>query len=258
MHMLITAYVVIYLLVFITGTCIGSFLNVVIYRVPRGINIAKGRSFCPNCRNTLTARDLVPLASFGLLRGRCRFCGEPISPRYPLVESIGGALAVLSVLVYWLTPQALLVFAAVCILTVVTFIDIDTQEIPYTLNIILTVLGVIAVFMFPEAGWLSHIIGIFCFAVPMIIINLIVADSFGGGDIFLVAACGLFLGWQNMIVAAFIGIITGGIFAAGLLISGTKGRKDHFAFGPFLSLGIGAAMFAGNQIINWYLGIFGF
>lgn len=257
MHMLILAYGVIYLLVFMTGICIGSFLNVVIYRVPRGINIAKGRSFCPKCNNILTARDLVPLASFGLLRGRCRFCGERISARYPVVESIGGALAVLSVAVYWLTPQALVVFAASCILTAVTFIDIDTQEIPYTLNIIMTCLGVLAVFLFPEAGWGAHIIGMFCISVPMIIVNFIVADSFGGGDIFLVAAAGLFLGWQNMLAAAFIGIIGGGIYGIYLLAGKKKGRKDHFAFGPFLSVGIGAAMFAGNDIVDLYLKIFG-
>lgn len=256
--MLIVAYVVIYLLVFIIGICIGSFLNVVIYRVPLGLNIAKGRSFCPKCNNTLTARDLVPLASFGLLRGHCRFCGGKIAARYPLVELVGGILAVICVLTFWLTPQALLVFAATCILTVITFIDIDTQEIPYTLNIILTVLGIIAIFIFPEAGWLSHIIGIFCISVPMIIANFIIPSSFGGGDIFLVAACGLFLGWQGILVGTFIGIIGGGIYGVYLLVGKKKGRKEHFAFGPFLSFGIAVAMFAGSNIVSWYLGFFGF
>jgi len=226
--------------------------------VPRGLNIAKGRSFCPKCNNIIKARDLVPLASFCLLRGHCRFCGDSISSRYPLVEFMGGLMAILSVWVFWFTPSALLVFGVTCILILITFIDIDTQEIPYTLNIILMVFGVLAIFVFPQLGWLSHVVGIFCIAVPMIIINLIVADSFGGGDIFLCVACGLFLGWQNMLVATFIGIVLGGIYGVYLLAKKKKEKKEHFAFGPFLAFGITIAMFWGRSIIEAYLGIFSF
>ena len=194
------AYAVIYAFAFLFGICIGSFLNVLIYRVPRGINVAKGRSFCPRCNNTLLARDLVPLVSFGLLGGRCRFCGAKISWRYPIIEALGGMLGILSVMFWFISWQALLIFAATCVLLTISFIDYDTQEIPDVLNIVLMGMAVAAIFLFPEISIISRIIGFFEISVLMIIINLIKKESFGGGDIKLCAAAGFFLGWQNMLL----------------------------------------------------------
>ena len=255
--MLAVAYGVIYLFVFIFGICIGSFLNVLIYRIPLHINIAKGRSFCPKCGNTLLARDLVPLFSFLVLRGRCRFCGDPISPRYPLVESLGGAASIVSVIVWGMTWHALIAFAACCVLVTVAFIDIDTMEIPDSMHVALIVLGICAVFAVPMPALVSRLIGIVAVSVPMILLDLIIKDSFGGGDIKLCAACGFLLGWRALIVGTFIAIIGGGIYGIYLLASKKKDRKGHFAFGPFLAAGMAVALFVGDAIWYAYLGSFG-
>lgn len=267
------AYAIIYGFVFLTGIVIGSFLNVLIYRIPIEINIARGRSFCPNCKNALLARDMVPLVSFALLRGHCRFCGKKISGRYPLVEFLGGVLAVMSVLFFWFSWQALLAFAVSCILLTVAFIDWDTQEIPNILSIIILGLGIVTTVLtltgvfggagmtmtgFDNAGIISRLIGMVEISLPMLLMNLIIKDSFGGGDIKLCAACGFFLGWRSMLVGAFLGIIAGGIYGIYLLAGRKKGGKEHFAFGPFLSFGITVALFAGNTVWESYLAIFNF
>jgi leader peptidase (prepilin peptidase)/N-methyltransferase len=255
--MLVVAYAVVYGFVFLFGICIGSFLNVLIYRIPLNLNPAKGRSFCPNCHNKLLPRDLVPLFSFIVLRGRCRFCGCRISPRYPLVETIGGVEALLAVFVYGLTLQALIVFAALCVLTTVAFIDIDTQEIPDRMHIVLLGLGICAVFAMPEVALMSRIIGIFAVSVPMILLDLIVKGSFGGGDIKLCAACGFLLGWRALLVGTFIAVIGGGVYGVFLLATKKKGRKAHFAFGPFLALGMAVGLLTGDAIWYAYLAAFG-
>ncbi|MEG0157563.1 MAG: prepilin peptidase [Anaerovoracaceae bacterium] len=254
--MLILAYGTIYAWVFTLGACIGSFLNVVIYRLPLNLNIAKGRSFCPRCNHTLQGRDLVPLVSFVLLRGRCRFCKAKISGRYFLVEALGGILAVICLKHFWLTPQAGLAFCVLMILLAITFIDLDIQEIPDSLNLILFLLGICGIFLFGEVSLSSRIIGFFEISLPMLLMNFVIKDSFGGGDIKLCAACGFLLGWQGMLIAAFIGILTGGIYGVYLLAGRKKGRKDHFAFGPFLALGIGISLLWGQDLWQLYLGLF--
>jgi len=218
--------------------------------------VAKGRSFCPRCNNTLLARDLVPLVSFGLLGGRCRFCGAKISWRYPIIEALGGMLGILSVMFWFISWQALLIFAATCVLLTISFIDYDTQEIPDVLNIVLMGMAVAAIFLFPEISIISRIIGFFEISVLMIIINLIKKESFGGGDIKLCAAAGFFLGWQNMLVAAFIAIVAGGIYGIILLATKKKNKQEHFAFGPFLAAGIAISMYMGSLIWQSYLGLF--
>lgn len=256
MEQLYIAYGVIYSFVLVAGICIGSFLNVLIYRIPKKENFAAGRSYCPACGHTLKALDLVPVISFIFLRGKCRYCGNKISFRYPLVELLGGAMALCSVASFGLTWQTAVVFVVSCVLLVIAFIDIDTMEIPNGLVLIILVLAVVSLVWFRDITWLSGVIGFFSIALPMQLMNFIIKDSFGGGDIKLCAACGLLLGWQNMLAAALIALITGGVYGVYLMISKKKDRKDHFAFGPFLSFGIIVALFAGNFLIYSYLTIF--
>lgn len=256
MGQLYIAYGVIYGFILIAGICIGSFLNVLIYRIPANISFAKGRSFCPACEHELKAVDLVPVVSFLFLKGKCRYCGNKISFRYPLIELLGGALALCSAFRFGFTWQTAVVFAFSCILLVIAFIDIDTMEIPNGLVLALLVLALVSLLWFRDVPWLSALIGLAEISLPMLLMNLIIKDSFGGGDIKLCAACGLMLGWQQMLAAALIALITGGIYGGYLLIAKKKDRKDHFAFGPFLSVGIIIALFAGNILINSYLSIF--
>ena len=209
---------------------------------------------------------MVPIFSYLLLRGKCRTCKAPISPRYPLVETLGGVSAVLCLWRFggtgegWfqLTPSVILVFAFLSVLTVVAFIDIDTMEIPNGLVLAAACCGIISLFVFPEITLLSKIIGVFSVSVPLLVLTLLIPGAFGGGDIKLMAACGLFLGWQLSLVSLFLAILTGGLYGGILLATGKKGKKEHFAFGPFLCGGMAAAFFFGKEILSWYLGFFQF
>ena len=249
-----------WILLFIFGMCFFSFLNVVIYRVPKKISFAGGRSFCPSCKNQLKGRDMVPVFSYLFLRGRCRYCGSKISLRYPLVELLGGISAVFCMYcfgnvtdgVFRFSVQPVLIFLFLAVLTAVAFIDLDTMEIPNGLVLAAAVCGLASIPFFPEISWISRIIGIFSVSVPLLVITLLIPGAFGGGDIKLMAACGLILGWQLSYLAAFLAIVTGGIYGIYLLAARKKDRKDHFAFGPFLCVGMAVSVFWGQAILKWY------
>ena len=267
--MIYTIYAILYFIIFVFGAVIGSFLNVLIYRIPRKLNFVKGFSFCPNCEHRLYPKDLIPIISYLSVGRKCRYCGEPISSRYMMVEIITGLLFVISYAAFmdpfaFLTPKyaslaavaGILYFIVLCILLVITYIDNDTMEIPDSLNIAILVCGILAIWLGPEIPILSRVIGLFAISVPLFLIAFFIGGAFGGGDVKLMAAAGFFLGWQNAIVATFIGIVIGGVYGVILLAKRKKGRKEHFAFGPALCIGIAIAMFAGTNIINWYLSFF--
>ena len=140
------------------------------------------------------------------------------------------------------------------ILIAISIIDARTMEIPIYLNISIFILGIFSMWTVGGLTILERIIGFFCVSLLMFFIVLAVPGGFGGGDIKLMAAAGFFLGWKLTIVAFFIGLVFGGAYGAILLIGKKKGRKDHFAFGPFLSIGLIAAAIIGNQLLAWYLG----
>lgn len=259
-------YVVWYCCLFVFGTVIFSFLNVVIYRTPQKLSFAKGRSFCPKCHHTLHAPDLVPLFSWLFLGGKCRYCKEPISKRYPLVESIGGICAVLCSWKYVdpLAPagisvlQALICFYMCALLTVIAFIDWDTMTILDSTNIAVLLGGIAAGFVFKDITWLERLIGLFCISLPMYILVLVKEGAFGGGDIKLFAALGVFFGWKLTILLFFFSVILGGCYAVVGLMKKTKQRNEHFAFGPYICVSALIVMMAGNEILNWYMGYLGF
>ena len=247
---------------FLLGAALFSFMNVVAWRLPRGMDPLQGRSVCPQCGHTLGAPDLVPVFSWLLLRGRCRHCGARIPVRYFLVEVLGGVLALgctrrfgtalsLTQGLFGMSWAALTALAVCGILLSVALIDAETQLIPNRLNLALAVCGVVGTLLSP-AGWLSHLIGAFCVSVPMLLLCLAIDGAFGGGDIKLMAAAGLFLGWQNTLLAMFLGILGGGLYGIWLLAAKRADKKDHFAFGPFLCAGIVIAMLFGEPILQWY------
>lgn len=249
-------YIIIAVYIFIIGMCTGSFLNVVIYRVPLGISVAKGRSFCPKCGHSLSYKDLVPLFSWVFLKRKCRYCKEPISGRYALVEVLGGVFALMSYLRFGFNIWTVFSFMAVMVLTAIAFIDFDTLEIPNGLTLCIIIPIIFSIILYPQVSIPDRVAGFFIVSVPMLIITLIIPDSFGGGDIKLIAVCGVLLGAKNVILATFIALLFGGAYGIWLLKSQKAGRKSHFAFGPFLSIGITVALFWGEQIINRYLSIF--
>jgi leader peptidase (prepilin peptidase)/N-methyltransferase len=213
----------------------------------------KGRSFCPKCEHRLAPADLVPILGWVLLKGRCRYCGEKISPRYPAVEAICGAAGVLLCIHLPQLPYAALCFAVFCTLLAMALIDADTQTIYDGMNIALGALAVLSIWLGPEIPLLDRLIGLAAASVPLFVISLIKEGAFGLGDVFLMVAAGFLLGWQRVLAALIIGIIIGGVYGSCALAVRKKGRRDHFAFAPCLAAGIFVSLLCGNEIIDWYL-----
>jgi len=250
---------IIFTLIFIIGICVGSFMNVVISRLPvKGAFLSKKRSECPACHQQIRWYDLIPIISWIILKGRCRSCGEKISPLYPLVELTTALLTVAAFWRFGLTHSYyfIIVFGVTAVLLAISVIDFQTTEIPDSLIIAIGVFAIAAIWFNPDVSLLSRFIGFFAISLPLLIIAVIVAGAFGGGDIKLMAACGFLLGWQGALLAFFIAIMIGGSYALFLMISGKRKRGEHIVFGPALCSGAAISLFYGNEIISWYLGAF--
>ena len=244
------------LLLFLLGACFFSFLNVIVWRTPRGESLVHGRSHCPACGRVLTPWELVPCFSFLALRGKCYGCGSKIPTRDFWVEVLGGVLFLgCNVRFGLMTGRALLAFALLFILTVVALMDWDTMEIYDRFHVLILGCAVISLWLFPEISLTERLIGCVCVSAPMFALAMIVPGGFGGGDIKLMFVLGAFLGWKNILLTAFFGVVGGGAYGALLLKKKKAGRKDQFPFGPFLCAGAGAALFFGNEILNWYISL---
>lgn len=243
--------------VFVVGLCFGSFLNVVIWRTPQGLSFAKGRSFCPHCHHTLVWYDLIPLVSWLILRGKCRSCKEPISIRYPLIECASGVLALWCFSHYGFTWDTILVFIIALLLLAVAMIDLDTMLIPNGLLLTMLIPIIILCMLHPEVVFLDRFIGCFSIALPMYILTLLIPNCFGGGDIKLLAVCGIVLGWKLSILAIFIAILLGGFYACYLLISKKAQKSSHIAFGPYICVGVFISLLYGIDLITAYFSFFG-
>lgn len=248
-------YILIYLIIFLYGIVIGSFLNVCIYRLPKGENIATVGSHCMTCNHKLAWYDLFPLFSFIFLGGKCRYCKTKLSPQYPIIEGINGVFYVLIFLINGLTIESIIYSLTFSALLVLSVIDWRTYEIPFGINIFIFVMGVIITTM-DYPNWLSHLIGMVLVSGFLFIIILATSGrGMGGGDMKLMAAAGLLLGWKNILLAFFLGCLFGSVIHLSLMKFAGKGRQ--LAFGPYLAAGILVAMLYGEQLINWYLGFFG-
>lgn len=252
-----TITVMILTLFMLYGAVIGSFLNVCIYRIPINISVAKGRSYCPSCNHTIYKRDLIPIVSYLMLKGKCRNCGSHISFRYTAVELLTAVLFGIAYLVLGLNLYTVLVCLMVSALIVVSFIDLDTGEIPDRFHIIigtLAVVNLINVYIttYDIKSLIPFLIGFFAISVPMLIIAYF-TGGFGGGDIKLMGVAGLFLGWQNVILAFLVGAMLGAVYGAFLLATKKAGAKATFSFGPHLCIGIYVSALWGTNIINAYL-----
>ncbi len=245
---------VIYSIIFIFGIIIGSFLNVCIYRIPNKNDIVIERSHCMSCGNVLKWYELIPVFSFLIQKGRCRHCGSRISRQYPLVEVVNGILYVGIFIVCGFTIGSILFCMCASILLVISVIDWRTYEIPMGCNILVGVLGIIHLFL-DLAHWYQYVIGFFVVSGLFLIIYLVTRGrGIGGGDIKLMAAAGLLLGWQEALLALVIGAVAGSVIH--LTLMKIKKKENILAFGPYLSLGIFISMLFGNRIIDWYLQFF--
>lgn len=242
-----------YIFIFIFGIVIGSFLNVCILRIPKHETIVTERSHCMSCGYQLSWYDMVPVFSWLFLGGKCRKCKAPISPQYPIVEAINGVLYVLIFLVEDFSLEAVLYCLLASALLVLSVIDWRTYEIPVGINIFILILGILRVIT-DYRNWWNYLIGFLCVSIFLYLLFLISKGrAIGGGDIKLMAAAGLLLGWKLIILAFLLGCILGAIIH---LIRMRVSKADHvLAMGPYLSLGIFIAALWGNQWIGWYLSL---
>jgi leader peptidase (prepilin peptidase)/N-methyltransferase len=259
--------IMIYILTILFGSIIGSFLNVCIYRIPRNLSIISPSSRCPSCQSPIRPYDNIPIISYIILRGRCRYCKTPISPRYPLVESLN---AILYGLIIWrlgLGWHTLILFAFISSLIVITFIDLDFQIIPDSITLTGIPVGLIgASLILPDpflrgekVGFINSIAGIVSGGGIFLMIALVGEKVFGqeamgGGDIKLMAMIGAFLGWKSILLTTFAASLIGSIAGIIFMILTKKGRGLKIPFGPFLALGAFVSLFFGQDILYLYIG----
>ena len=218
--------VCLYILSALCGLVAGSFLNVCIYRLPRGEFFSKNRSFCPNCKAPIKAYDNIPVLSYIILRGKCRSCGERISPRYPFVELLTCALWVGNYAAFGIDGMTIVYDITVAVLIVAAFVDLDTFEIPDSGIITLLILGAITFAPFGGVSWQDKLIGCACVSVPMLIVCLLIVCLFGGmgfGDVKLYFVLGLLLGWQKILVVFLLSVVSGAVVSVVYLV--IKRRK---------------------------------
>ncbi len=240
--------------IFILGLLIGSFLNVCIWRLPREESIIRPGSHCPACSTALGARDLVPVLSWIFLRGKCRYCAEKISARYPLVELLTGGLFLWCALHYGLTPAmgAALVFST--FMVAITFIDLDHQIILDGMLILLAILGLGLQWWTGAVGMVSMLIGAGVGGGLLLALAILSGGGMGGGDVKFAAALGFWLGWPGTLLGLFLGFVLGGLISGFLLVFRLRGRKDFIPFGPFIAIGAWITLLYGKKILDWYFG----
>ena len=250
--------VIMALFAFVFGAVVGSFLNVCIYRMPLDQSVVSPGSRCVGCGTAIRWYDNIPVISWLLLRGRCRFCQAPFSFRYPLVELITAVLSLLLFMKYGLSPSYGVMFLFCAALIVITFIDFDHQIIPDELSLPGIVLGFISSFFLPEPGWISSLLGAVAGWGSLALIFygylwLTGREGMGGGDAKLLAMMGAFLGLQAIPFIIFASSLVGTV--AGLSIMAVQRKDRHLAipFGPYLALGALLYIFVGPQLIQWYL-----
>lgn len=249
----------VYILAGLVGLCVGSFLNVVIYRVPNGMSVAMPPSHCPKCNYELKWYDNVPVLSYIFLGGKCRSCKEPISFRYTAVEILNALLWLCAVWVFWEKSivYACIVAVASSVLVCVAFIDLEHQLIFDRFVIILAVLGVGALFFEPNMPWYEHLIGFGVSTATFMAVYfgaqlVFKKEALGGGDVKLAMAMGLFIGWKNFLFSMLISSIVASVVLL-ILQKVSKGEKGkEYPFAPFLVLGFLVAIFLGDIVVNAY------
>lgn len=243
------------------GSCMGSFLNVCIYRLPRNISIVFPRSQCPGCKKLIAWYDNIPVLSFALLRRKCRRCGSKIAFRYLFVEILTGLLVLFLFSNYGVSIDFVVYTVLFCSLIVVTFIDVDYQEIPDSISITGIFVGLLVSALYPRLqgangnleGFLSSLTGALAGGASIYLVGVIGKaifrkEAMGGGDVKLLAMIGAFLGWKMAIITFFAAPFLGSVVGIAVKI---KTGQSLIPYGPFLSLAGFIALFWGNDILMW-------
>lgn len=257
--------VIIKIFVFILGLLIGSFLNVCIYRIPNNESISMPPSHCMSCNTRLKWKDLFPVLSYVSTRGKCRYCGEKISPRYALVELLTAILFLIVFNLFGLATSTIYYLVLVSILIVITFIDIDHYIIPDKILVFGLIFSLIFNILFKEVELKQSIPAlILCGGGMWILISIIEfiikKECMGGGDIKLFGVMGFFLGIKGGLLTIILSIYVGALYGLGLMIYRRikdKEKNSMIPYGPFISIAAIIVILYGNNIINWYLSIIG-
>jgi leader peptidase (prepilin peptidase)/N-methyltransferase len=250
------------LVAFIFGSCIGSFLNVCIYRLPASKSILFPPSSCPECGESIRPYDNIPIISFLWLKGKCRRCQSTISIRYPLVELMGGLFAICVYLKFGLTLEAVIYYIFIAALLVITFIDVDHRIIPDAISLPGIPLGFLASFFVSEITYKESLIGLLAGGGSLLLVawtySLIAKkEGMGGGDIKLLAMIGAWVGWKGVLLTIFAASAIGTLSGLLVMFKSKKNMKLAIPFGPFLSIGAIIHLFFGKELIFWYFYTFG-
>ena len=241
----------------VAGAAVGSFLNVLICRIPEGKSIVYPSSHCPKCSHPIRFYDNIPLISYLVLRGRCRDCREKISLRYPLVEAL---TALMSFLLFWkfgLSTKYLFSFIFTAALIVITFIDLDLQIIPDVITLPGIPLFFLAAVFFMDVKVMEALLGILngggcLFAIAFLYELITKREGMGGGDIKLLAMMGAFLGWKSLFFILFASSLLGAVVGISTMIAKGKDMKYAVPFGPFLSAAAVAYLFVGVDVMEYF------
>ncbi len=254
-------YIMFYPIVFFYGICIGSFLNVVIFRLPKDESLVKRSSHCMTCGAKIRIRDLVPIFSWLFLRGKCRNCGEKISPRYPIVEALNGIVYIITFTVMDFSVESIIYCIYFSLLIVIGFMDWDTMEMDIRILKLILLLAVPSAFFSENITLFSRFVGFICISAPFYIIGELTAiymkkktgEAVRGielGDTILMAVSGALIGWKAVCIGAFFGVILAAVFG---LINKYRSGESKFAFGPYLAIGLFFGALFGDAIIDWYI-----
>ncbi|WP_348244498.1 prepilin peptidase [Leptolyngbya sp. DQ-M1] len=257
-------------LVFFVGASIGSFLNVVIYRLPAGLSLIYPPSRCPHCLTRLRKRENIPVFGWLRLKGKCAHCKSSIAPRYPLIEAITGILFVIVFWIFGISIQTLGYWTFLSWLLALAMIDLDTMTLPNPLTQSGLVLGLVfsTIVGFLSGGIvgaiggfitavIGAIVGIWLLDLIAIVASMILGQTaMGAGDSKLMAMIGAWLGWQLMLIGGFLACLTGAIVGIAALKLGRLSRRQAMPFGPFLALGAGLSLFYGQAMLSSYLQLF--
>jgi leader peptidase (prepilin peptidase)/N-methyltransferase len=245
---------------FIIGACIGSFLNVCIYRIPLSKSIVAPGSMCPRCGNPIRFYDNIPILSYLWLRGRCRQCRTPVSLRYPLVELLTALLFTAVAHRFGISLEAGIYMAFSAVMVTITFIDIDHRIIPDRISLPGILLCFLAALALPNMGWKAALLGILVGGGTLFVVAwgyslLTGKEGMGGGDIKLLAMIGALLGWQGVVFTIFSASLLGTVVGLGLMVRTRSDMKLAVPFGPFLAAGALAYIFVGPELVAWYFGL---
>lgn len=249
------AYIFLYILIFLLGLCVGSFCNVLIYRIPKGEEFVKTGSHCMQCGHNLRWFELIPVASWLVQGGKCRSCGGKLSAQYPVVEALNGVMWLVTAVLYrgdWITTVLYCVLYSM--LMVLSVIDWRTFTIPNGINLVILLLGVVRL-VTDLQNWLTYLIGMLAVGLVFFLLHVLTGGrGLGMGDVKLVAAAGLLLGWPKMLLAVLVGSLAGALIHS---VRMKHGADRKLAFGPYLAAGIWLSALVGGRIITAYLGLFG-